>query len=78
MPDFFIQHDVSLIGEKDGYIDMVGRVEMEADPELSGALAGASNASRGVMASGEQFIGTQKQIDEILGKFPSVTAVDME
>ncbi len=78
VPTAFIQHDVRCLGEEDGFIDLVGRVEIPADERLSDALARASGAVRGVMGSGEQFVGTEEQVATILRSFPSVTAVDME
>lgn len=78
VPTVFIQHDVENIGEEDGYLDIVNRIELQADEKLSDELARATGAVRGVMASGEQFIGGQEQIDVILKKFPKTVAVDME
>lgn len=78
VPTSFIQHDVELIGEEDGYLDILNCIEIKADEKLSDELARASGAVRGVMASGEQFVGRQEQIDAILKKFPQTIAVDME
>ena len=78
VPDGFVQHDVDMIGEEKGHIDVLNTVVILPDAELSTKLAVISGAKRGVMATGEQFISGQAQIDRLLADFPSVVAVDME
>lgn len=78
VPDGFIQHDVAILGESDGFIDIVGKTVLMPDKRLSEALAEAGNAYRGIIATGEQFIGNEEQKRAILSRFPDVIAVDME
>ncbi|MBQ7226993.1 MAG: 5'-methylthioadenosine/S-adenosylhomocysteine nucleosidase [Clostridia bacterium] len=78
VPDGFVQHDVDMIGEAKGHIDVVDEIVIKPDSELSSLLAQASDGVRGIMATGEQFIGSPLQIDAILADFPNVIAVDME
>lgn len=53
VPTDFLQYDVSMPGCEDGFIDVLGEVYLSASPELADALASASRAKRGVMATGE-------------------------
>ena len=77
VPDGFIQHDVTMIGADDGFIDIVGKVVLRPDKRLADALAG-SDGIRGIMATGEQFIEKEEQKKAILSRFPEVIAADME
>lgn len=78
VPSSFIQHDVDIDGLPRGHLDVLDRVEIEADEMLSEILAEVSDGVRAVMATGEQFIRSKEQTDRILTDFPSVGAVDME
>lgn len=77
VPDGFIQHDVTMIGADDGFIDIVGKIVLRPDKRLADALAG-SDGIRGIMATGEQFIEKEEQKKAILSRFPEVIAADME
>lgn len=78
VPDGLVQHDVSMIGCEDGYIDLVGETVIRTDAKLSDGLARTGGAKRGVMATGEQFVDSAEQIAAIRAKFPAAVAVDME
>ena len=78
VPDGLVQHDVSMIGCEDGYIDLVGGIVINTDAGLANGLARASGAKRGIMATGEQFVDSAAQIAAIRAKFPAAVAVDME
>ena len=77
VPNGFIQHDVTMIGADDGFIDIVGKIVLRPDKRLADALAGR-NCVRGIMATGEQFIDGDEQKRSILARFPDVVAADME
>lgn len=78
VPSAFVQHDVFVPWCADGYLDILDKVMLPADAGLAEALAVASGGFRGVMATGEQFIGTREQANAVLAKFPQTLAVDME
>lgn len=78
VPTKFVQHDVSMVGEPDGKLDILNCITIDADEYLVDMLISACSAQSGVMATGEQFICTPSQLDAILKKFPEVKAVDME
>lgn len=78
VPDGFIQHDVTMIGADDGFIDIVGKIVLRPDKRLADALAEAGDGIRGIMATGEQFIEKEEQKRAILSRFPDVIAADME
>lgn len=78
VPTGFVQHDVKIIGNPDGWLDMVDKIVIDADEKLSNVLCGNGDCVRGIMASGEQFIASQAETDVIVSAFPDAVAVDME
>ena len=74
----FIQHDVDILGEKRGFLDILNCVELFADEGLAAKLLCYSNGVSGTMSTGEQFVSSKEQISAILSAFPDVKAVDME
>ena len=78
VPDGFVQHDVDILGEERGYIDILGTTVIRPDAVLSDELAAASGAKRGLMATGEGFVSGEEQVRGILSRFPLVRGMDME
>lgn len=78
VPTEFLQHDVTMPGCEDGYIDVLDEVYIPAVEELSAALAAASGAKRGTMATGESFVGSAAVAADIARRFPKAMGVDME
>ena len=78
VPTDFLQYDVSMPGCEDGFIDVLGEVYLPASPELADALASASRAKRGVMATGESFVAGEEAVRDVLRRFPRAMGVDME
>lgn len=78
VPTDFLQYDVSMPGCEDGFIDVLGEVYLPASPELADALASASRAKRGTMATGESFVGSAAVAADIARRFPKAMGVDME
>lgn len=78
VPTDFLQYDVSMPGCEDGFIDVLGEVYLPASPELAAALAAASGAKRGTMATGESFVGSAAVAADIARRFPKAMGVDME
>lgn len=78
VPTDFLQYDVSMPGCEDGFIDVLGEVYLPASPELADALAAASGAKRGTMATGESFVGSAAVAADIARRFPKAMGVDME
>lgn len=78
VPTDFLQYDVSMPGCEDGYIDVLDEVYIPAAEELSAALAAASGAKRGTMATGESFVGSAAVAADIARRFPKAMGVDME
>ena len=78
VPDLFVQYDVIMPGEPDGYMDILDRVGVLPDENLSAQLAAACGAMRGTMATGERFVDAAADKADILARFPTVVAADME
>ncbi len=78
VPDKFVQYDVIMPGEADGYMDILGGNFVLPDKRMADALANRTGAIRGTMATGERFVETAEDKADILRRFPSVMAADME
>lgn len=78
VPDGFVQYDVVKPGDPDGLIDILGEVILRPDEGMSSALAAAAGARRGILATGEKFVGSTADREDILRRFPSALAADME
>ena len=78
VPDGFVQYDVVKPGDPDGLIDILGEVVLRPDEGMSSALAAAAGARRGILATGEKFVGSTADSEDILRRFPSALAADME
>lgn len=78
VPDLFVQYDVIMPGEPDGYMDILDRVGVLPDETISAELAAACGAKRGTMATGERFVDSEDDKADILRRFPAVVAADME
>lgn len=78
VPDGFVQYDVVKPGDPDGLIDILGEVVLRPDEGMSSALAAAAGARRGILATGEKFVGSATDREDILRRFPSALAADME
>lgn len=78
IPDLFVQYDVIVPGEPDGYMDILDRVGVLPDEKISAELAAACGATRGTMATGERFVDSEEDKADILRRFPTVVAADME
>ena len=78
VPDGFVQYDVVKPGDPDGLIDILGEVVLRPDERMSSALAAAAGARRGILATGEKFVGSAADREDILRRFPSALAADME
>lgn len=79
-----VQHDVdtTAVGDPPALISALGRVEMEADRDLSDRVAALCQKAgirfvRGVVATGDQFICTKAQKDSLRDRFRAV-ACEME
>ena len=78
VPDKFVQYDVIMPGESDGYMDILGGNFVLPDKSMADALANKTGAIRGTMATGERFVEAEEDKADILRRFPSVMAADME
>lgn len=80
--DSVVEHDMDTTptGEPAGYIDGLERVYIECDRELSDRLYNAAlsigglKVKRGVIASGDQFIASEKQRNRIIDTFGAIAA----
>lgn len=75
------QHDMdtSPLGDPVGLISGLNMVEMPCDEETCGRVCAAAESVgvkpyRGMIVSGDQFIGSQEQIDRIKTHFPAMAA----
>lgn len=78
VPDGFVQYDVIKPGDPDGLIDVLGEIVVPPDAAMSGALAAKCGAKRGLLATGERFVGCEADREDILRRFPKAVAADME
>ena len=78
VPDGFVQYDVIKPGDPDGFIDILGDVVIRPDEEMSSELASACGGVRGLLATGERFVGSADDKADIMSRFPGVLAADME
>ena len=78
VPDGFVQYDVIKPGDPDGFIDILGDVVIRPDEEMSSELAYACGGVRGLLATGERFVGSADDKADIISRFPGVLAADME
>lgn len=78
VPDGFVQYDVIKPGDPDGFIDILGYVVIRPDEEMSSELASACGGVRGLLATGERFVGSADDKADIMSRFPGVLAADME
>ncbi|MCQ2753177.1 MAG: 5'-methylthioadenosine/adenosylhomocysteine nucleosidase [Bacilli bacterium] len=82
--DSVIEWDLDLrkIGLPLGYIDALGAVEMRANKLLADKIMSAKadgiNVKRGIIVSGDQFVSTMKQRNDILKNFPGALCAEME
>ena len=82
--DKVAQHDMdtSPLGDPVGFITGINKVDMICDEDTSNRLCAAAEACgvapiRGMIVSGDQFIGSKEQIDKISAHFDA-KAVEME
>ena len=73
----FVHHDVSMVDEEDGHLDILDTIVIPADEELSKIISDEKSV-RGIIATGEAFIADKRLGDYIVRRFPGVVAVDME
>ena len=79
-----IEWDLDLrdLGYPLGYIDSLGQVEIKADKELSNKIVASipddEKIVRGLIVSGDQFVSTKNQINQILTYFPNSLCTEME
>ncbi len=78
VPDGFVQYDVVKPGDPDGLLDVLGEIVVPPDAAMSGALAAKCGAKRGLLATGERFVGCEADREDILRRFPKAVAADME
>ncbi len=71
-----VQHDMdtSALGDPKGWISGIDRIQLPTDPALRAALASAADAlhlsyKEGVVASGDQFVATARQKQELAHTF---------
>ncbi|MBQ9692533.1 MAG: 5'-methylthioadenosine/adenosylhomocysteine nucleosidase [Clostridia bacterium] len=83
--DKVVQHDMdtSPIGDPKGLLSGINVIYMDADEKASALLVelvkeAGINAVRGAIASGDQFIASKTQKDEIKANFPDAIACEME
>ncbi len=82
--DSVIEWDLDLrqIGLPLGYIDSLGQVEMKADKGLSDKIIKSipedEHVVRGLVVSGDQFVSTKDQMNQILTYFPNALCAEME
>ncbi|MDO5849795.1 MAG: 5'-methylthioadenosine/adenosylhomocysteine nucleosidase [Methanobacteriaceae archaeon] len=82
--DSVIEWDLDLrqLGYPLGYVDSLGIVEMKADKGLSDKMVKSipsnEHVVRGLVVSGDQFVSTEDQMDQILTYFPKALCTEME
>ena len=82
--DSVIEWDLDLrqLGYPLGYVDSLGQVEMKADKGLSDKMVNAipenEHVVRGLVVSGDQFVSTEDQMNQILTYFPDALCTEME
>ena len=74
--------DLRAIGFPLGYIDAIGCVEMKADAELcqqiESSIPKEEKVLRGQIASGDQFVSTKAQRENLRENFPNALCAEME
>ncbi|MCC8161076.1 MAG: 5'-methylthioadenosine/adenosylhomocysteine nucleosidase [Oscillospiraceae bacterium] len=80
--DYVVEHDMDTtpIGDEKGFISGINMVKMPCDRVIADMMVSAVDkvgkikAQRGIIASGDQFISTQKQRDAIIHDFGAIAA----
>lgn len=82
--DSVIEWDLDLrnLGYPLGYVDSLGQVEMKADKKLADKIVASipdnETVVRGLVVSGDQFVSTEDQMNQILTYFPNALCTEME